>query len=201
MFKCKAFIFIIIFLCISGISLGQEATKTETKIGIGIAIIDMEKLFEVSMGTGMGMFATITVPIITSPGFRIEPEVGYFSFSQDYTAGGTTVEQSLSSWRIGVGILPQGMYGDFTLYYGGRVGYISQKQTSEVGSNKEEETTSGFFIAPTIGGEHNFSDHFSIGAEAQLVYGSLTNEEDDRDYDVDISLIDTRGLIFFRFYF
>lgn len=200
MFKCKTFIFIIIFLCISGISLGQEATKTETKIGIGIAIIDMEKLFEVSMGTGMGMFATITVPI-TSPGFRIEPEIGYFSFSQDFTSGGTNVEQSLSSFRIGVGILPQRMYGDFTLYYGGRVGYISQKQTSEVGSNKEEETTSGFFIAPTIGGEHNFSDHFSIGAEAQLVYGSLTNKEDDRDEDVDISLIDTRGLIFFRFYF
>ena len=102
MFKCKTFIFIIIFLCISGISLGQETTKTETKIGIGIAIIDMEKLFEVSMGTGMGMFAMITVPIITSPGFRIEPEVGYFSFSQDYTTGGTTREQSLSSWRIGV---------------------------------------------------------------------------------------------------
>ena len=199
MFRCKTFVIIIIILCISGISLGQEATKTKT--GIGIAIIDLEKIFEMNTSGGVGTYATITIPIITSPGFRIEPEVGYFSFSQDYTTGGTTREQSLSSWRIGVGILPQSMYGDFTLYYGGRVGYISQKQTSEVGSNKEEETTSGFFIAPTIGGEHNFSDHFSIGAEAQVVYGSLTNEEDDRDYDVDISLFDTRGLIFFRFYF
>jgi len=201
MFKCRIFTFIIFFLCISGISLGQEATKAETKIGIGIAIIDMEKLFEFNMSQGLAAYATITVPIITSPGFRIEPEIGYGSYSQDYTSNGTNYEGNVSSWRIGVGIFPQRMYGDFTLYYGGRIGYISQKQTSEVGSNKEEETTSGFFIAPAIGGEHNFSDHFSIGAEAQVVYGSLKNEEDDRDFDVDISLFDTRGLIFFRFYF
>ena len=195
MFKCKTFVFIIIFLCISGISLGQEATKT----GIGIAIIDLEKLFEMNTSGGVG--ATITVPIITSPGFRIEPEVGYFSASEKATVSGTTYEESVSSWRIGVGIFPQKMYEDFTLYYGGRVGYISQKQTSEGGSDKDEETTTGFFLAPAIGGEHNFSDHFSIGAEAQVVYATLTNEEDDRDYDVDLSLFDTRGLIFFRFYF
>ncbi|MCK4558614.1 MAG: outer membrane beta-barrel protein [Calditrichia bacterium] len=195
MFKCKTFVFIIIFLCISGISLGQEATKT----GIGIAIIDLEKLFE--MNTSVGVGATITVPIITSPGFRIEPEVGYFSASEKATISGTTYEESVSSWRIGVGIFPQKMYEDFTLYYGGRVGYISQKQTSEGGGSIDEETTTGFFIAPAIGGEHNFSDHFSIGAEAQIVYATLTNEEDDRDYDVDLSLFDTRGLIFFRFYF
>ena len=201
MFKCKTFICIIIFLCISGISLGQEATKADTKIGIGIAIIDMEKLFEMNMAGGIGSYATITIPIITSPSFRIEPEVGYGSYSQEYTVMSINVEQSVSMWRIGVGIFPQKMYGDFTLYYGGRIGYISQKQTEKVGSDKNEETNSGFFLAPAIGGEHNFSDHFSIGAEAQFVYGSLTNEEDDRDVDIDISLFDTRGLIFFRFYF
>jgi len=197
MFKCKTFVFIIIFLCISGISLGQEATKT----GIGIAIIDLEKLFEMNASGAVGTYATITVPIITSPSFRIEPEVGYFRASQEVTISGTTYEESESSWRIGVGIFPQKMYEDFTLYYGGRVGYISQKKTSEGGGSEDEETTTGFFIAPAIGGEHNFSDHFSIGAEAQVVYASLTNEEDDRDYDVDLSLFDTRGLIFFRFYF
>lgn len=197
MFNCKTFIFIIIFLCISGISLGQEATKT----GIGIAIIDLQKLFETNTSGGVGTYATITVPIITSPSFRIEPEVGYFSASQDYTVSGTSYEESVSSWSIGVGIFPQKIYKEFTLYYGGRVGYLSQKMTMEEGSNKDEETTTGFFIAPTIGGEHNFSDHFSIGAEAQVVYATLTNEEDDRDFDVDLSLFETRGLIFFRFYF
>ena len=199
MFKCKIFVIIIIFLCISGISLGQEATKTKT--GIGIAIIDLEKIFEMSTSDGVGANATITVPIITSPSFRLEPEVGYFSATQEATINETSVEASVSSWSIGVGIFPQKIYEEFTLYYGGRIGYISQKMTSEAGTSKDEETTTGFYVAPAIGGEHNFSDHFSIGAGAQIVYASLTNEEDDRDYDVDLSLFNTRALIFFRFYF
>ena len=69
--------------------------------------------------------------------------------------------------------------------------------TEKTGSNEEEETTGGFYVAPAVGGEHHFSDHFSIGAEAQVVYGSLKNEEDDRSYDVNLSLYNTRGLIFF----
>jgi hypothetical protein len=193
----KLFIFLLILFCIASISLAQEGKKT----GIGIAVIDVQKLFEGNMsGTG-GTYSAITIPIILSPTFRLEPEVGYFSASQEASISGTKVEESITSWTIGAGIFPQKVYTDFTLYYGGRVGYISQKMTSEAGANKEEDNTSGFYIAPAIGGEHNFSDHFSIGAEAQVVYASLTNEEDDREYDVDISLFDTRGLVFFRFYF
>jgi hypothetical protein len=182
---------------LAGISFAQESTK----IGVGIAVIDMQKLFEANMSGGGGTYSSITVPIIISPTFRIEPEVGFFSASQEATVSGTTSEQTASSWTIGAGIFPQKVFSTFTLYYGGRVGYISQKTTSEAGSSKDEETTSGFYVAPAIGGEHNFSDHFSIGAEAQLVFAWLTNEEDDRDYDVDISLSDTRGLVFFRYYF
>jgi hypothetical protein len=193
----KLFTILFILFLIAGMSFAQEGKKT----GIGIAVIDMQKLFEANMSGAGGTYSSITVPIIISPTFRIEPEVGYFSASQEATANGTTVEQTASSWTIGTGIFPQKVFSDFTLYYGGRVGYISQKTTSEVGTNKDEETTSGFYVAPAIGGEHNFSDHFSIGAEAQVVFAWMTNEEDDRDYDVDLSMFDTRGLVFFRFYF
>ncbi len=197
MLSRSLFFFLLILFCIADISYAQEGNKT----GIGIAIIDLQKLFEVNVSNGSGTYATITIPIITSPGFRIEPEVGYFRAAQEATVSGTTFEQSITSWSIGTGIFPQKKFEDFTLYYGGRVGYISQKMVSESGTSKDEETTTGFYVAPAIGGEHNFSDHFSVGAEAQFVYASLTNEVDDRSYDVDISLIDTRGLIYFRFYF
>jgi len=196
MCKRNIFVLVVIVFCLASISFGQEGSKT----GIGIAIIDLQKLFEMSTSNGIAN-ATITVPIIISPTFRIEPEVGYFNASQSADVDGTTYDQSATTWNIGVGILPQKVYETFTLYYGGRVGYLSQKMTEEAGVNKDEETTTGFYIAPTVGGEHNFSDHFSIGAEAQIVYGSLTNEDDDRDYDVDLSLLETRGLIYFRFYF
>jgi len=197
MFNRNLFFILLIVCCLAGISFAQDGNKT----GIGIAVIDLEKLFELNMSNGSGTYATISIPIITSPGFRIEPEVGYFRASQEATISGTTYEQSITSWSIGTGIFPQKKFEDFTLYYGGRVGYLSQKMVSESGTSKDEETTTGFYVAPAIGGEHNFSDHFSIGAEAQFVYASLTNEEDERTYDVDISLMDTRGLIYFRFYF
>ena len=197
MSKSKLVISLFILACFIGTSFAQSSNKT----GIGVALIDLQKLFEFSASQGYGANATITVPFILSPSFRLEPEVGYFSASQKADINGTTYEESSSSWSIGAGIFPQNVYGDFTLYYGGRVGYMSQKQTDEAGTSKEEVTTSGFYIAPAIGGEHNFSDHFSIGAEAQIVYASMTNEEDDRDYDVDLTLIDTRALVFFRFYF
>ena len=193
----KLVISLFILACFIGTSFAQSSNKT----GIGVALIDLQKLFEFSASQGYGANATITVPFILSPGFRLEPEVGYFSASQKADINGTTYEESASSWSIGAGVFPQNVYGDFTLYYGGRVGYMSQTQTDEAGTSKEEVTTSGFYIAPAIGGEHNFSDHFSIGAEAQIVYASMTNEEDDRDYDVDLTLIDTRALVFFRFYF
>jgi hypothetical protein len=78
MFNRKLFVFFLILLCIAGISFAQDGNKT----GIGVAIIDLEKLFEVNMSNGAGTYATITIPIITSPGFRIEPEVGYFRAAQ-----------------------------------------------------------------------------------------------------------------------
>lgn len=188
-------VFILFFS--AGISLAQEGNK----IGIGVAAVDVQKMFEADMTPGGGTYSAITVPIILSPAFRLEPEIGYFNASQKASINGTTYEESVTSWTIGAGIFPQKEYEKFTIYYGGRVGYISQKATSEAGANKNEETSSGFYIAPAIGGEHNFSDHFSIGAEAQFVYASMTNKDDNRSYDVDIALIDTRGLIFFRFYF
>ncbi len=194
--KFNILVLIVVVFCLANLSFAQDGSKT----GIGIAIIDLQKLFEMSTSNGIAN-ASITVPIITSPSLRIEPEVGYFSATQSADISGTTYEETATTWNIGVGILPQKVYETFTLYYGGRVGYLSQKMTSESGFNKNEETTTGFYIAPTLGGEHNFSDHFSIGAEAQIVYGSLTNKEDDRDYDADLSMLETRALIYFRFYF
>jgi hypothetical protein len=197
MFNSKIVTSLLILVFFIGSSFAQSSSKT----GIGVALIDLQKLFEFSASEGVGANATITVPFILSPSFRLEPEVGYFSASQKADINGTTYEESSVSLSIGAGIFPQNVYGDFTLYYGGRVGYTSQKLTEEAGTSKEEVTTSGFYIAPAVGGEHNFSDHFSIGAEAQIVYASLTNEEDNRDYDVDLSLLNTRVLVFFRFYF
>ena len=198
--KLTAGVFLLLLLISTGLA------QSSGKVGIGVAILDFGKLVEMSMSDGIAN-ATITVPFLMSPTFRLEPEVGYFSGTQKQEGQigpglSYTWEAKAIAWNIGVGIFPQKVFDAFTLYYGGRVGYMSVKMTEELTGDPDwESTSSGFYIAPAVGGEHNFSEHFSIGAEAQIVYAALTNEETDRDDDVDLTFLSTRALVFFRFYF
>jgi hypothetical protein len=183
--------------------LGTSFAQSSGKIGIGVAIIDFETLFQLAMSEGAGGTASITIPYLMSPTFRLEPEFGYTSATQKLDGiAGYNWEASVSTMNIGVGIFPSKIFDAFTLYYGGRVGYLTQKQTEEeTGVDDAEATSSGFYLAPAIGGEYNFSDHFSLGAEAQFVYASMTNEEQGQDYKLKLTLLNTRALVFFRFYF
>jgi len=172
------------------------SVQAQTKIGVGVALFDIQQILMEGAGS------TITVPVITSSTFRIEPELGYYSMTREHTFNGITTKDNTRALSIGAGIFLQKVYSEFTLYYGGRIGYISQKQTEEVTDEPTNESSnSGLYVAPAIGGEHNFSEHFSIGAEAELYYTPLTNEVTGRAYDEDISLLNLRGLVFFRFYF
>jgi hypothetical protein len=185
-----------VLICFSNISFAQSSNK----VGVGIALFDVHQFIEVITSQGTSVSSTITLPIVTSPNFRIEPEVGFFRAS-DEEKNGETIEETTTSWRIGVGLFPQKTFDDFTLYYGGRVGYLSQSQSHEQPNFKSEQSASGFYIAPAIGGEHNFSDHFSLGGEAQLVYSSVTVKPDEGDWEESLSVLNTRALVFFRFYF
>lgn len=66
---------------------------------------------------------------------------------------------------------------------------------------KNEMGTSGYYVARALGGEHYFSDHFSLGGEAQFVYTSVTTEPEDGDWERNLSVINTRVLVFVRFFF
>jgi hypothetical protein len=205
MLKGKLIFSIIILVCFFGSSFSQSATK----VGVGVAIIDLQQLFTMSMTDGVGANATITVPIIVSPAFRLEPEAGYFSASRKVDYEGFTNEEKATSYTFGVGLFGQTIKNGFSLYFGGRVGYMIQKQKEieQIPGEPEEEeveTVSGFYIAPAIGGERNLSDYFSIGAEAQIVYASMKTKYEpapEIEPDISLSLISTRALIFFRFYF
>jgi hypothetical protein len=174
--------------------------QNSNNVGIGVAVIDVQQIFETLISGGVGMNATIVVPFAASPNLRIEPEFGYFRATEE-DKNGTTETETATSWRVGVGIFPLKIIDSFTLYYGGRVGYISQTFGYEAGSVNLEETTTGFYIAPALGGEHSFSNHFSIGGEAQVVYATLSTDSEFTDDKTDRSLINTRVLVFIRFYF
>jgi len=188
-------VFILTVFCVS-LGLAQQKKGT----GIGIALLDVQQLFEAAVSEGIGLNATIVVPIAASPTLRVEPEFGYFRATEE-EKNGTTETMTADSWRIGLGIFPLTTYDSFTLYYGARIGYISQTITFEAGSVDLEETTTGYYIAPVLGGEHSFSNHFSIGGEAQIVYADLSSDSEFTDVEVTRSLLNTRALVFFRFFF
>jgi hypothetical protein len=48
---------------------------------------------------------------------------------------------------------------------------------------KDELNSCGFHLAPALGGEHYFSDHFSLGGEAQFVYTSVVTGPKDGNWE------------------
>jgi hypothetical protein len=189
--KLKIFLCLLIALCF----IINSYAQSEKKVGIGIVLFDVQKLLEFSASGGEYTINTISIIYETSPTFRIEPEIGYFNGSQEIS-NGMTQEHKITSWRIGVGILPQKPYEKFTLYYGARVGYINE-------NIEDESKANGYYIAPALGGEYFFSNHFSLGGEAQVVYISATTEPEDdyENWESKLSVVNTRALAFVRFYF
>jgi len=197
MFQKKMIMSIIVLMCFYGFSFAQS----KTKVGIGIAIIDMQQIFEAQLSGGGYFSSTITVPINASSTFRVEPELGFAISTDEFKSGSFTDEETTSSWKIGVGLFGLKKFEIFTLYYGGRVGFLTQSVTEDNGTDTDEMGSTGFYLAPALGGEHYFSDHFSLGGEAQIVYTSIATEPEDGDWEQNLSVINTRVLVFVRFFF
>jgi hypothetical protein len=197
MLQNKMITCVFILICFFSFSFSQSSTK----VGIGVAIIDMQQFFEAFASEGGSFNSAIMVPIEMSSSFRLEPEVGFSSATDEQSSGSFTSKESTTSWRIGVGLLGMKKYSPFTLYYGARVGYITLTLTDEDDSGTDELSSSGFYVAPALGGEHYFSDHFSLGGEAQIIYASVSTEPDEGNWEQDLSAINTRVLVYIRFFF
>ena len=191
-----------IFVCLMllmFIGLNSANAQDVEKVGLGVAVFDLQQLIEAFTSQGVGANATLTFPIHTSPEFRVEPEIGILRASEE-EKNGVTETNTVTSWKIGAGIFSLNTSGDFTLYYGGRVGYTSQTWTYEAGAVDGETSTSGIYIAPAIGGEHAFSEHFSLGGEAQLMYTTTSTDIQDSNVETSLSAWGTRALVFVRVY-
>jgi hypothetical protein len=194
-----------IFLLVAELLHAQEQQPDKrTQVGIGITI---GKEFTVSGEDGSFIFlpvgfTNIYVPILIRSKFRIEPELGWFRSSQS----GDITEYSFTSFRYGLGIFSATQKQKMHLYYGLRLGInrtsISYKSAEFFLSNEGTSKTD-FFIGPSLGGEYFFSDHFTLGGEAQLNYISIGQFDGDRSpsNEVSESAWATRTLLFLRWYF
>lgn len=181
-----------------GMALNESASlarivRTETRFGTRTAV-DPGGFF----GNGVNLF----VPI-RAPGLLIEPEIGYarvdFTFDPD---SGDKIERTGSRLTFGSGLFGISSLGeDSRAFFGGRIGVVRTGTTREDGDESDSESKIDFFIGPSIGGEYSLSDHFALGVEGGIYYVNLGEFDEPDSGDLSTSIIQTRGLLFFRAYF
>jgi hypothetical protein len=141
--------------------------------------------------------------IIRGKNFRIEPSLGYFTLSSDYSDGEYSGESSMSNFRIGAVIAyNNSSFESMNFYYGIDIGVIlssisGSSNNPYTGSESIDESKTDFFIGPAIGGEYMFNRYFSLGGEINLNYISVGNYGDE---DATTWLISTRGAVYVRWY-
>lgn len=161
----------------------------------------------------------IYMPIDFSPRFRIEPSIRFVDSESESSQPGSfsttniTVRTQSDALEIGLGVFGLAAIADSVrMYYGGRISYIDSKTTQTITTrfanftdvDSEKSSQDGYRIAPTLGFEYLFSDHFSIGGEAEWYYQKL-----DADFtlssggvaraEADSNGTDTRLIVRFRF--
>ncbi len=204
--KNHIFIFVLGFLLINSSIKGQDSVN----IGIGISL-NPNLLFTNSETP----YYSLTSPanfylLINSSHFRLEPEVGFYSFSNRYAAEYGSDDYTSSILRIGIGlfyILP--IESSFDIYFGPRFGFLLRSSTSRsytgyYSSGEFKKTQTDFFMGICTGAEYFFSNHFSIGGEIQFNYLSLGNPEytpQQGSSTNSTTVTFTNALMFFRWYF
>jgi hypothetical protein len=153
------------------ISAPASAQERRPRLGIGVGINTFD------FNTGVQLFTnafpaavpdSIYVPINIAPSFRLEPQLGIVTFSEDTSAGGTAIDTSVVS--IGLGVFYVSTFeNQLDVYVGGRVVRTSFSQTQKTPNAPEFKTEgSDIRIIPALGGEYSLHPRFSLGAEVQL---------------------------------
>jgi hypothetical protein len=162
-----------------------QAQEARQQVGVGVSINPFEAG---AFSTGAAALPTVEVyvPINVTPKLRIEPSLGILT--NDVNNGTSTRDVTL-----GVGVFyVQRLAAPFDLYMGGRLKLnFAHRETTNGGSDSGTDV----LLAGALGGEHYFSPHFSLGAEAQLGFRSNSGASGDN------TVVFTTGLGFFRFYF
>jgi outer membrane protein with beta-barrel domain len=154
-------------LALSLPALAQERERPRVGVGVGLTTFD----FNVSMLASSFPAAvpdSIYVPIALTPTFRLEPQIGAASLSQN-TGNEPSIETSVVSLGLGVfWLFPTSPQLD--VYVGGRVVRTSYSSKLKFNPPRTSETTEGadIRVIPALGGEYSFHPRFSLGAEVQL---------------------------------
>ncbi len=201
----KTFNYIILMLMIILLTNNPLFAQYKTKgIGLGISL-GKEFLGGTELNISLLDFPSFYVPIILSSTFKLEPEIGFYSYSmsiEDPNEGWEKVEY-YNIFSLGLGIFPLKQYDKVIINYGVRLGLIHYSLEESLDDKEVEKSSkTDYIISPSTGGEYFFNEHFSLGGEIQLNL-IFVGQYDDDYYDINVSetITKSKALFFLRWYF
>ena len=199
----KNIVVLLFLFTITFFNFAQEQ-ENNMQFGFGVSIarevptFTSEELEVIALPIDLANFSMI----IKGKNFRIEPSLGYFTGSSEYSNGQYKYESSTSNFRIGAVIAyNNSSFESMNFYYGIDIGIIlsSYSYSSSMSSESSDGSKTDFFVGPAIGGEYLFNRYFSLGGEINLNYISIGNYGDS-DGDSSTWMISTRGAVYVRWY-
>ncbi len=189
-------IFSLVLLLSYGVLQSQEALS---RVGIGFSLSEIRrKYYYVDEDE---ITHNIYIPINICKSFRVEPQLGFDSYSEK-----DQFDKSRSSnLQLGIGIFYMFWRNKTILYFGGRLCFMLSSRTytdadltylfaNIITWRTNKESDFGFlFVAPAMGGEYFVCGELSLGGEVQFKFLS-DNSENTKHYF-------TNTLFFTRFYF
>ena len=176
-------------------------------------LIMMKKLSAIALATlisstaaaeiGIGLSAkedtsTIFFPMDLSDTFKLEPGIAFSDASQDEE----DFEISLTRWELSLGaFLVNNISQKFDVLLGARFSLLDVESEVTIDGQKNESSSEGFGIAPTLGFEYFVIDNLSLGGEVALAYTSTESEVEGFDGSTENSSWNTETALNVRFYF
>ncbi|HEX9053103.1 MAG TPA: outer membrane beta-barrel protein [Anaeromyxobacter sp.] len=181
----------------------QQGNPVRVGLGVGLPTGgELTTLFaQTQAGSNAGIIPPqIYVPIDFTPSFRLEPEIGFVTSSQD---GG----DSAAYYTFGAGAFYMMQLAQQAhLYVGGRLLVGLERSTTNGGGGFQTKTKgTDLFVGAALGGEILPHPRIGVGAEAQLGRWGI-GDRDETTAGVTTttpggSAWQTNGIIFVRLYF
>lgn len=164
-----------------------SSTDFHMGIGAGLSLLSPVIVGGTTLFVGPFGGGSLVIPLDIAGVIRLEPEVSIFHYGE----GDDTRETSATTAKVGMGIAYMfGIGGDAQGTIGARFGpqFVSSTETQTIFDpmgGETMQTTSrssiNFAAGPAFGGEYFPSEYFSIGAEAQVNFLYIGEEDISQD--------------------
>lgn len=146
--------------------LGLASWSSAAEVGLGVSFKQNEN--------------TIYLPVKISPGLMIEGFLSQNRNSNTVTYATLSGPASTQTWSTNTVVTGISIFWlrpiteNTNVYFGPRLGYISQKNSNGFDGDVSENRNHGYLVSPTLGFEYFPIKHLSIGGEVGYNYASMS---------------------------